>query len=89
MLNSSRIRFWSHEIYRLVEGLAFKTRLKDSLYVGRRRDRDKDEAVFLVVRTQEGRKFQGEVVEKLKRFVTKALSLRHVPKIFESEGYSY
>lgn len=80
VLNPSGIRFGSAEIYSVVEGPLFNSIIADSVCVGRRRNNDKDEAVFLFVIMAKGQKFTIELVEQLRNEISSALSPRHAPK---------
>ncbi|KIX02978.1 acetoacetate-CoA ligase [Rhinocladiella mackenziei CBS 650.93] len=82
VLNPSGIRFGSSEIYNIVEGPHFNTRLADTLCVGRRRKHDKDETVFLFVIVAAGQEdgLTRELVDEIKEAIRQGLSPRHVPK---------
>ncbi|KAL9075824.1 MAG: hypothetical protein Q9157_003880 [Trypethelium eluteriae] len=85
VLNPSGIRFGSGEVYAIVEAPPFNTErgVAETLCVGRRRPEDKDEAVFLFVRMQEGKRFTTELKNELKEAIAKGLSRRHVPRFME------
>jgi acetoacetyl-CoA synthetase len=82
VLNPSGIRFGSSEIYNIVQGPTFNSLLADTLCVGRRRQADQDETVFLFVVMAPGQeeKFGEDLVRKIKESIATALSPRHVPK---------
>lgn len=85
VLNPSGIRFGSSEIYNIVEGPAFNSELADTLCVGRRRQGDQDETVFLfvVMAPGQGDKFGEDLVRRIKESIATGLSPRHVPKFVE------
>ncbi|KAL9093488.1 MAG: hypothetical protein Q9165_003883 [Trypethelium subeluteriae] len=85
VLNPSGIRFGSGEVYAIVEAPPFNTErgVAEILCVGRRRPEDKDEAVFLFVRMQEGKTFTAELKDELKEAIARGLSRRHVPRFVE------
>ena len=85
VLNPSGIRFGSGEVYAITESPPFNTTLgiAETLCVGRRRVGDTDEAVFLFVRMQEGRRLTTELKETLTEAIAKGLSRRHVPRFIE------
>ncbi|KAB8342826.1 hypothetical protein FH972_022424 [Carpinus fangiana] len=82
ILNPSGIRFGSGEIYGIAEAPPFTTLhgIAETLCVGRRRPRDRDEAVFLFVRMSAGFVFTPELRERLKGAIAAGLSKRHVPR---------
>ncbi|KAJ9610525.1 hypothetical protein H2200_005302 [Cladophialophora chaetospira] len=92
VLNPSGIRFGSSEVYNIVEGPQFNALISDTLCVGRRRPRDKDEVVFLFVVMAPGHsdKFSPELVVTLKNAIREGLSPRHVPKfVFQVRDIPY
>jgi acetoacetyl-CoA synthetase len=79
-LNPSGIRFGSSEIYSVVEDPNFAPGLiLDTLCVGRKRQDDKDEVVFLFVKMCEGKTLDGDLVAKIRGKIRSSLSPRHVP----------
>jgi acetoacetyl-CoA synthetase len=70
VLNPSRIRFGSGEIYAIAE----------TLCVGWRRLSDTDESLFLFVRMAAGHAFTDDVVSRLRRAISQGLIPRHVPR---------
>ncbi|EZF26841.1 acetoacetate-CoA ligase [Trichophyton rubrum CBS 100081] len=82
VLNPSGIRFGSAEIYAISEGPQFNTEIEDTLCVGRRRAKDKDEEVFLFVkmRNQAQNRLTPELEQRLRLAIRTSLSARHVPK---------
>lgn len=81
-MNPSGIRFGSAEIYAISEGPQFNTEIEDTLCVGRRRAKDKDEEVFLFVkmRNQAQNRLTPELEQRLRLAIRTSLSARHVPK---------
>ncbi len=79
-MNPSGIRFGSGEIYAIVEGPAFNTRIAETLCVGRRRPNDRDEIVFLFVKMSPGHAFTDDVLRRLRTAIREGLSARHVPQ---------
>ncbi|GAB7353740.1 hypothetical protein MBLNU459_g4135t2 [Dothideomycetes sp. NU459] len=79
VLNPSGIRFGSGEIYGIAEGPGFNAQIGETLCVGRRRPRDKDETVFLFVKMLPGKVFTEELRSRLRTAISQGLSPRHVP----------
>ncbi|TKX20971.1 malonamoyl-CoA synthetase-like protein [Elsinoe australis] len=80
ILKPGGVRFGSAEIYNLVLQ-HFGGEVEDALCIGRRREGDDDETVVLFLKMMEGKKFDEELVGKVKGVVRKELSARHVPGI--------
>lgn len=80
VLNPSGIRFGSGEIYAIVEASPFNDEIADTLCVGRRRESDKDEVVFLFVKMLEGKPWSSDLERRLRTAVGDGLSKRHVPR---------
>ncbi|KAF9529257.1 acetoacetyl-CoA synthetase [Crepidotus variabilis] len=88
VLNPSGVRFGSGEIYAVLEKFADK--LDDSLCVGQRRSKDKDERVLLFLKLRPGIQFTSALESKIKNSIKVALSARHVPAyIFEVPDIPY
>ena len=82
MLNPSGVRFGSGEIYTVLEKFADK--LDDSLCIGQRRPKDKDERVLLFLKMRPGFKFTSQLESDIRASIRSSLSSRHVPSyIFE------
>ncbi|KAI1937244.1 hypothetical protein LOZ66_004162 [Ophidiomyces ophidiicola] len=80
VLNPSGIRFGSSEIYNISEGPAFNAQIEDTLCVGRRREHDKDEVVFLFVKMRNRQPFTRDLEQRLRSAIGGGLSPRHIPK---------
>lgn len=80
VLNPSGIRFGSGEIYAIVEGPAFNAEVAETLCVGRRREGEGDENVFLFVKMAAGHALTPHLVARLKQAIAHGLSPRHVPR---------
>jgi acetoacetyl-CoA synthetase len=80
VLNPSGIRFGSSEIYAIAEGPGFNAEVAETLCVGRRREGDSDESVFLFVKMAAGHTFTPDLVARLTKAIAEGLSARHVPK---------
>lgn len=80
VLNPSGIRFGSGEIYAIVEAAPFNDKIDQALCVGRRRQQDTDEVVFLFVKMIQGKSWTPELEKKLRDTIAQGLSRRHVPK---------
>jgi acetoacetyl-CoA synthetase len=74
------VRFGSGEIYAIVETAPFTDEISDTLCVGRRRPRDRDEEVFLFVVMKPGKTLTRNLIMSVKKAIGKALSPRHVPR---------
>ena len=82
VLNPQGVRFGSAEIYNLLLK-HFSTEVEDSLCIGRKRERDKDETVVLFLKMSEGRTVEKQLIERIKGVVRKELSARHVPGVID------
>ncbi|KAI2021131.1 hypothetical protein LOZ48_006450, partial [Ophidiomyces ophidiicola] len=80
VLNPSGIRFGSSEIYNISEGPVFNAQIEDTLCVGRRREHDKDEVVFLFVKMRNRQPFTRDLEQRLRSAIGGGLSPRHIPK---------
>ncbi|KAI1981948.1 hypothetical protein LOZ53_000800 [Ophidiomyces ophidiicola] len=80
VLNPSGIRFGSSEIYNISEGPVFNAQIEDTLCVGRRREYDKDEVVFLFVKMRNRQPFTRDLEQRLRSAIGGGLSPRHIPK---------
>lgn len=84
VLNPSRVRFGSAEIYKVID-TQFSKEIVDSVCVGQRRPKNTDESVMLFLLMQPGFKASSDLVTRIKDAIRKAFSARHVPKyIFET-----
>ena len=84
VLNPSGVRFGSAEIYAVLER-RFADRVADAVVVGQRRPADPDESVMLFLLMRPGHRFDGALVDRVRRAVERDLSKRHVPKyVFET-----
>lgn len=89
-LNPSGIRFGSSEIYNVVESPRFNTRIADTLCVGRKREYDKDETVFLFVKMKDGHAFTEKLKAEVNDAIRTLLSPRHVPRfMFQVQDMPY
>ena len=79
-MNPSGIRFGPSEIYALIEGAAFHDKILDTLCVGRKRDSDRDETVFLFVKMKGGEALTRNLRHQIERTIREGLSPRHVPR---------
>jgi acetoacetyl-CoA synthetase len=79
-LNPSGIRFGSSEIYNVVESPRFNSRIGDTLCVGRKRQHDKDETVFLFVKMKDGHALTDSLKQEMIEAIRTLLSPRHVPR---------
>lgn len=84
VLNPSGVRFGSAEIYTVLEA-EFAGEIEDSVCVGQRRKGDVDERVLLFVKMREGRRFDVQLVRRVRESIARGLSRRHVPRfVFET-----
>ncbi|KIW03845.1 acetoacetate-CoA ligase [Verruconis gallopava] len=83
VLKPQGVRFGSAEIYNVVLK-HFPEDVADALCVGRRRETDTDETVVLFLKMEDGKRFDAELVDKVKATVRKELSARHVPGIVDA-----
>lgn len=84
VLNPSGVRFGSSELYAVIEA-EFTAEVKDAIAVGQRRPGDTDEQVVLFLLMAEGKKFNADLAERVKKAIARGLSKRHVPKyVFET-----
>lgn len=88
VLNPSGVRFGSAEIYAVIESppapYNFSHAISDSLCIGQRRARDKDERVLLFLRMHKGHSLTEDLKRDIRTAIRLALSPRHVPSyIFE------
>ena len=79
-LDPSGIRFGSGEIYAIVEAAPFNTEISNTLCVGRRRQQDSDEDVFLFVIMNQGYTLSPDLRNRLKDAIKRGLSSRHIPR---------
>ena len=79
-LNPSGIRFGSSEIYNVVESPRFNSVIGDTLCVGRKRQHDKDETVFLFVKMKDGHALTDKLKKEMEDAIRSLLSPRHVPR---------
>lgn len=85
VLNPSGVRFGSAEVYTVIES-KFKDEIDDTICVGQRRKGDVDETVLLFVKVREGKKFDKDLVMRIKQAIAEGLSRRHVPRfVFETK----
>ena len=85
VLNPSGVRFGSAEVYTVLES-KFKNEIDDTICVGQRRKGDDDESVLLFVKVREGKKFDQDLVMRIKQAIAEGLSRRHVPRfVFETK----
>ncbi|ERF71534.1 hypothetical protein EPUS_00523 [Endocarpon pusillum Z07020] len=82
VLKPGGVRFGSSEIYNIILKY-FSEEVEDSLCIGRRREKDKDETVVLFLQMAEGKPFNDQLVQKVKDYIRKDLSGRHVPGFIE------
>ncbi len=82
VLKPGGVRFGSSEIYNIILKY-FSNEVEDSLCIGRRREKDKDETVVLFLQMAEGQQFNDQLVRKVKDIIRKELSGRHVPGFIE------
>lgn len=80
ILKPGGVRFGSAEIYNLVSE-HFSDVVEDSLCIGRRREKDKDETVVLFLKMRDDKECNQDLIEKIKGTIRKDLSARHVPGI--------
>lgn len=80
MLDPSGIRFGSGEIYAIIEKRPFTDYFSNCLCVGRRRQIDTDEQVFLFLVMKPGVSLTQEFRSKVETAIRNGLSPRHVPK---------
>ncbi|KAG8628227.1 hypothetical protein KVT40_004100 [Elsinoe batatas] len=84
VLNPSGVRFGSADIYGVLETW-FAEEVEDGICVGQRRKGDADERVMLFLKMREGKRFDGELVGRVKEVIGRELSRRHVPRyIFQT-----
>lgn len=83
VLNPAGVRFGSAEIYNVLLKL-FPGVVQDSICVGRRREGEADESVCLFARMEDGRPFDDELRDRIKREIRSELSPRHVPAVVEA-----
>ena len=84
VLNPKGVRFGSAEIYAVIE-LYFADEIEDSICVGQRRPQDPDERVLLFVKMRQGHRFTADLIARIRSYVAKDLSKRHVPAyVFET-----
>ena len=81
VLKPAGVRFGSSEIYNVI--LKYFPEIEDALCIGRRRERDIDEAVVLFIKIAQGYTFSNDVSEKIKATIREELSARHVPSIID------
>lgn len=79
-IDPSGIRFGSGEIYAIVEATPFNTEISNSLCVGRRRQQDSDEDVFLFLIMNQGYSLTPDLRNQLEDAIKRGLSSRHVPR---------
>jgi acetoacetyl-CoA synthetase len=82
ILKPSGVRFGSAEIYNILLKY-FPDEVSDAICVGRRREIDSDETVVLFVKMVEGRIFDEELQNGIKKVVRRELSARHVPSVID------
>ncbi len=82
VLKPGGIRFGSSEIYNIILK-HFSEDVEDSLCIGRRREKDKDEMVVLFLQMAQGKQFNDELVQRVKDVVKNELSGRHVPGVID------
>ncbi|KPI39678.1 Acetoacetyl-CoA synthetase [Cyphellophora attinorum] len=74
VLNPSGVRFGSGEIYAIVETSPFTDYIHNTLCVGRRRPRDVDEQVFLLLQMRPGVQLTAELKTQIKDSIRAGLS---------------
>jgi acetoacetyl-CoA synthetase len=82
VLKPAGVRFGSAEIYNVLTRF-FAAEIEDAVCVGRRREEDRDETVCLFVVMNEGRRFDEGLVARIREFVRRELSPRHVPGVID------
>jgi len=82
VLKPAGVRFGSAEIYNVLTRF-FAAEIEDAVCVGRRREEDRDETVCLFVVMNEGKRFDEGLVARIREFVRRELSPRHVPGVIE------
>lgn len=82
ILKPSGVRFGSAEIYNVLLK-HFSSEIEDALCIGRRRETDDDETVVLFCKMMEGKAFDENLREKIRKVVRTELSARHVPGVIE------
>ena len=80
VLNPSGVRFGSGEVYAIVETSPFTNYIDNCLCVGRRRPKDTDEQVFLLLQMRPGVALTAELQAQIKTAIRNGLSSRHVPR---------
>jgi acetoacetyl-CoA synthetase len=80
-LNPGGVRFGSAEIYNIIDDNFRKDGVIDSLVVGQKIgiNNDEGERVVLFLKMSDGRKFDKQLVENIKKKIREQLSPRHVP----------
>jgi len=77
VLNPSGVRFGSGEIYGVLE--RFSDVIEESICVGQRRPKDKDERVLLFIKMRDGHALTRTLERTIREAIRSALSARHVP----------